>query len=160
LRRTALHKARSTHQPANDGAPGLCYRSGAVTALAAPFSVDAEALRHSFPKLQVLVLHGSRARGQAHERSDWDFAYLAEDTLDLPGLILELSRLTGSDQVDVADLSRSSGLLRHRVATDGKLLFERSPRELERFVIESTRFWLDVAPVIAESQEAVLRGLG
>jgi predicted nucleotidyltransferase len=125
-----------------------------------PLSIDAEGLRHSFPQLKVLVLHGSRARGQAHERSDWDFAYLAEDSLDLSGLIVELSRLTGSEQVDVADLSRSSGLLRHQVATDGKLLFERSPHEFERFVIDSTRFWLDVAPVVAESQEAVLRGLG
>lgn len=106
------------------------------------------------------MLHGSRARGQAHEHSDWDFAYLADDGLDLSGLILELSRLTGSDRVDVADLSRSSGLLRHRVASEGRLLFERSSREFERFVIESTRFWLDVAPVVTESQEAVLRELG
>lgn len=125
-----------------------------------PLSIDARALQQSFPQLKLLVLHGSRARYQAHERSDWDFAYLADDDLDLPSLILELSRLTGSDHVDVANLSRSSGLLRHRVASDGKLLFERSSREFERFVLESTLFWLDVAPLIAESQEAVLRKLG
>jgi predicted nucleotidyltransferase len=138
----------------------LCYRSKAVNAPDISLAIADTALRHGFPQLKLLVLHGSRARGQAHERSDWDFAYLAEDGLDLPGLILELGRLTDSDHVDVADLSRSSGLLRHRVASDGKLLFERSPREFERFVIESTRFWLDVAPVVRESQEAVLRGLG
>ena len=110
----------------SDDVLGLWYRSKVVSAPAVPLSVDAQTLKRTFPSLKVLVLHGSRARGQAHERSDWDFAYLAEDNLDLPGLILELSRLTGSDDVDVADLARASGLLRHRVSTDGKLIFERS----------------------------------
>lgn len=33
-------------------------------------------LAATMPGLGLLVLHGSRARGDAHQRSDWDFAYL------------------------------------------------------------------------------------
>jgi hypothetical protein len=32
---------------------------------------DAESLQSLFPQLRLLVMHGSRARGDAHEASDW-----------------------------------------------------------------------------------------
>jgi predicted nucleotidyltransferase len=32
--------------------------------------------------MTLLVLHGSRARGDAREGSDWDFAYLAGAEMD------------------------------------------------------------------------------
>lgn len=56
------------------------------------------------------MLHGSRARGDAHAASDWDFAYRASAGLDELGLRAALVMALDSDAVDLADLDRSSGV--------------------------------------------------
>jgi predicted nucleotidyltransferase len=43
------------------------------------------------PGLGLLVLYGSRARGGAHERSEWDFGYLAAREFDADGLVARLA---------------------------------------------------------------------
>lgn len=40
--------------------------------------------------LRLLVLHGSRARGDHHAHSDWDFAYQAAPGFDVDGLLTSL----------------------------------------------------------------------
>jgi predicted nucleotidyltransferase len=42
-----------------------------------------QAVARGHAGLELLVLHGSRARGDAREDSDWDFAYLAAAEFDL-----------------------------------------------------------------------------
>lgn len=111
------------------------------------------------PGLRVLVLYGSRARGDASERSDWDFGYLADPDCDISGLASSLGAALGSDEVDLVDLARASGLLRQRAASEGQLVFERQSGDHERFVLEAVRFWLDAGRTISESQEAVLEQL-
>lgn len=112
------------------------------------------------PGLKLLVLHGSRARGDCHEGSDWDFAYLAGDDLDTLGLRNDICEALKTELVDLADLNRAGGLLRHRVAKEGKLVWERSEGDFMRFTIEVTRFWLHVGPVVEASHAAVLKALG
>ena len=112
------------------------------------------------PGLRLLVLYGSRARGEASARSDWDFGYVADPDCDIGGLAAALGAAVGSDDVDLVDLARASGLLRQRAASEGQLLFEREPGNHERFVIEAVQFWLDAGRTISESQEAVLEQLG
>lgn len=34
------------------------------------------------PSVRLLVVYGSRARGDDHARSDWDLGYLAAEDLD------------------------------------------------------------------------------
>lgn len=121
---------------------------------------ELSALAKQTPGLRLLVLHGSRARGQEHERSDWDFGYAAEADCDIVGLSGALGRALGTDDVDLVDLERASGLLRYRVAREGLVLFERRPRDYERFVVTALRFWFDAGPTIAAAQEVVLRRLG
>jgi uncharacterized protein len=96
------------------------------------------------PYFKLLVLFGSRARGDHDETSDWDIAALYDDEqrkefekggwdwlrgwsiiqqeLDLP-----------DDGIDVVDLGKSSNILAHAIARDGKLLYERDPGEFENF---------------------------
>lgn len=119
-------------------------------------SIDSGELRREFPTLRLLVLHGSRARGDAHARSDWDFAYRADGALDELGLRAMLSRILGTDAVDVADVDRAGGLLRYRAARDGKVLLERERGEFARFSEEALRFWLDAAPVVRAGYADVL----
>src|SRR3972149_1487614 len=54
--------------------------------------------------LELLVLFGSRARGDAHAASDWDFGYLATPTADITGLLAALVEIAGTDRVDLVDL--------------------------------------------------------
>lgn len=111
------------------------------------------------PQLQVLLVHGSRATGTAHDRSDWDLGYLADDGLDHLGLLAAVTRMLGTDDVDLVDLRRASALLRFEAGRDGHLVHERSPGDHLDFVLEATRFWCDAEPVIRRAQAAVLAGL-
>jgi uncharacterized protein len=103
---------------------------------------------------------GTRTRGDAHARSDWDFAYLADQGFDELALRSRLTRMLGTDAVDVADLARAGGLLWYRVAKEGTLLFEREPGEFERFALRAILFWLDAEVVLRRIYRAVLEDLG
>jgi len=105
-------------------------RAGVVRWDMRKHGLDVAALWHEFPELRLLLLHGSRARGDAHEQSDWDFAYLAGRQLDELGLRSALSRALGTDRIDLVDLARAGGLVRYRAARDGKLVIERQPGDL------------------------------
>jgi predicted nucleotidyltransferase len=110
--------------------------------------------------LRLAVLHGSRARGDAAERSDWDIGVLADDPPDLPALSATLTEILGTDEVDVVDLSRASALLRYRAARDGIPLLERPPGEFQRFQLAAVQFWCDAETVIRSAHDDVLAALG
>lgn len=110
--------------------------------------------------VRLLVLHGSRARGDAHSGSDWDFGALFDDDTDPLVLTAALASSVRSDDVDLADLSRSSALLRYRAARDGVALWERSGEEFLNFRLEAVGFWCDAGPVIQAAQRDVLARLG
>lgn len=111
------------------------------------------------PGLQLLVLHGSRARGDAHEMSDWDFAYEADDAFDPDRLLAARAAHLNADRIDLADLGRSGALLRYRVARDGVVVFERSAGRFERFWLEAVDTWCDLAPVLEPAYACVLDAL-
>jgi predicted nucleotidyltransferase len=117
-------------------------------------------LERQFPELRLLILHGSRARGDAHPASDWDFAYRASTRLDELGLRAALTTALGTDAVDLADLDRSSGVLRYAAARDGQKILENPVGEFERFATSALRFWLDAEPVLRKAHSAVLKNLG
>lgn len=119
-----------------------------------------DVVRHQFPALRLLVLFGSRARGEAHAASDWDFGYLADPTLDVDALLELLCKVVNSDDVDLVNLDRASGVLRHQAADHGIAVFEHMPETFVTYVIDVLRFWLDAWPVIRKSQEEQLRSLG
>jgi predicted nucleotidyltransferase len=110
--------------------------------------------------VQVLVLHGSRARGAAGPGSDWDFAVITDGAADLPALAAALTQLLGTDAVDLADLRRASALLRYRAARDAVVLVEARDGAFRAFQLEAVRFWCDAGPVIRAAQDDVLAALG
>ena len=113
----------------------------------------------STPGLSLLVLHGSRARGDAHDRSDWDFAYVAEATMDPDALLAALVETLGADRIDLVNLASAGALLRFRVAETGSLIFERQPRTFERFRLDAIDTWCDLVPVLGPAYEQRLEGL-
>ena len=111
------------------------------------------------PGLEVLFLFGSRARGEAHPGSDWDFGYLGSGALDVDGLLSTLIATVKSDRVDLADLRRASGLLRYRVARDGQVVFERTAGLADAFRLEAADFWCDAGELLQRGYDDVLAGL-
>ena len=108
------------------------------------------------PGLELLVLHGSRARGDSHARSDWDFAFIGGPTLDADGLLAILAETLHVDHVDLADLNRASALLRHKAAGDGVVVFERTPGRFKQFQIDALTAWSDMEFVLRAESESML----
>jgi len=109
------------------------------------------------PGLQLFVLHGSRAGGDAHDGSDWDFAYEADIGCDPDDLLASLADLLKADRIDLVDLGRAGALVRQRVARDGVLIFERTPGRFVRFRLDAILTWCDLEPVLTPLHEQVLK---
>ena len=131
-----------------------------VTPLVSPPLLDAlvQAARAA-EGLDLLMLFGSRARGDAHSRSDWDFGYMATGVFDVAAFVGTLVEVVGSDRVDLVDLRRASGLLRYRAARDGQLVHEARAGLAERFCLEAVEFWCDAAPILERAYDKVLAEL-
>lgn len=114
----------------------------------------------SLAEVHLVVLYGSRARGQATPQSDWDFGVITEDSLVRPRLAAALSSILETDHIDVVDLERASALLRYRAARDGIALFEATPGAFERYRLTATQFWCDAESVIRLAQAEVLAETG
>ena len=109
--------------------------------------------------LQLLVLYGSRARGDARPHSDWDFGYEADDAFDVDGLLAGLVEHLGVDRVDLVDLGRAGALLRFRVARDGVLICERPAGRFRQFRLAAIDTWCDLAPVLEPAYARLLDAL-
>jgi predicted nucleotidyltransferase len=109
--------------------------------------------------LLLLVLYGSRARGDAHQGSDWDFGYEADATLDPDRLLAALAEHLDADRIDLVDLDRAGALLRYRAARDAVVVFERQEGQFERFWLRAVDTWCDLAPILEPAYEQLLESL-
>ncbi len=109
--------------------------------------------------LHLFVLFGSRARGDAREESDWDFAYLGDASLDVDGLVAYLAEVLHADRIDLVDLRRAGGQLRYRVAREGVVVFADDASRYERFWLDAVSFWCDAEPVLREGYDRLLAEL-
>jgi len=116
-------------------------------------------LARTYPGLELLVLFGSRARGDSHSRSDWDFGYLAAREFDPAAFLARLVLLLGTDRIDLVNLERANGLLRFRVASEGQTLFESRPGTFDDFWLKAAPFWWDMGPIFQAGYEDILQGL-
>ena len=103
-----------------------------------------QSLLEQIPYLRLLILFGSRARGDNASDSDWDFAFLCDEDgrshyeqggwdrfriSSLLGQVLELP----NDAIDFVDLKDCPDLLVHQISQDGQVIYEKEPGEFERF---------------------------
>jgi predicted nucleotidyltransferase len=153
--RVARHVAATATRPGVVGRR-LCY--DALVPTVEPVVYDAlTRVASTAPSLQMLLLHGSRARNDAHAQSDWDFAYEADASFDPDALLAALADALDADRIDLVDLDRAGALLRHRVARDGVVLFEREPGRFDRFWLNAVTTWCDLAPVLEPLYSRVLQ---
>jgi uncharacterized protein len=102
-------------------------------------------LLQEVPYLKLLVLFGSRARGDHNPSSDWDFALLFDEDLRQqyePGggwnryrswMILQNLLDLGDEELDWIDLKYVSEHLAHAIARDGIVIYEQTPGIFEQF---------------------------
>lgn len=119
--------------------------------------IETAARRH--PALELLLLHGSRARGDGYRDSDWDFGYLAGEGFIPEALLADLVLALGTDRIDLVNLAGASGLLRYRAARDGHPLYASSEEAFERFWRAAVTFWCDVGPLLRRGYEATLAAI-
>lgn len=102
-------------------------------------------ITEKIPYLKMLVLFGSRATGNTHAKSDWDFAVLYDEEkrkncigdsafswFEVPEKLSDFFEIN-SDLIDVVELNRGSSIIAHFVARDGQLLYESEPGEFNSF---------------------------
>ena len=111
-------------------------------------------------ELDLVLLFGSRARGEHGPMSDVDLAVRTnknvEDVHDWK--LATLGRLAGPVQsVDLVLIEQASLALRYRVARDGLPLWTRDERALFSFRFEAVRDWLDFEPVLRAHDAALVR---
>ena len=109
--------------------------------------------------LELLILFGSRARGDAQSGADWDFGYLTDEAADIPGLLANLVEVLEDEHVDLVDLRRASGLLRYRAACDGLLVHEAAADLFDSYRLRAVQFWCDNAPVFERGYDEILEAL-
>ena len=74
-------------------------------------------------------------------------------------LLAVLADSLRADRIDLVDLNRAGALLRHRVARDGVVLFERAPGRFDRFWLNAVDTWCDLAPILEPLYARVLETL-
>lgn len=109
--------------------------------------------------LRLLVLFGSRARGEATARSDWDLGYRGDASLDREGLLADVVAAAGTEAIDLVDLDRASGLVRFRAARDAIIVFEATDGAFAEFWFEAVSYWCDMGPIIRAGYDDLLTEL-
>lgn len=111
--------------------------------------------------LDVVVLFGSRARGQAQPGSDTDLAVLPRRPLGPQAflrLAVDLGQATGLPQVDLVDLTRSTPLLQCQVARHGRPLFEADQGLFNLFQVKAWKLYLDDRRMLRHLDADYIRG--
>jgi uncharacterized protein len=124
------------------------------------------------PYLKLLVLFGSRARGEQLSSSDWDFALLFDEELRQqyePGKgwncyrswsVLQQMLNLGDDEIDWIDLKNASELLAHEIAQDGIVIYESEPgafQDFQRTHLKSAVEMKQIQKALREQVRAKLR---
>lgn len=127
------------------------------------------------PYLKFLVLFGSRARGDAYERSDWDFAMLCDEEArqkaiaDKPYGFLAVHNAIedcfdiGGERMDVVDVTRCSALIAHYIAAEGVVLYESEIgvfRDFQQRVTMTQQAIAELSASLRQQVEAFLQEQG
>ena len=98
-------------------------------------------------ELDLVILFGSRARGQARADSDSDLGILSRGGLipsdDMSKLYARLREITGLPEIDLIDLRRAPPLLKYNAAHDAMVLYESEPGRFNLFHVWAWKLYLD-----------------
>lgn len=108
----------------------------------------------------VILLFGSGATGRLRSDSDVDIAVLlggeAPDPFELAALRVDLAALLGRE-VDVVVLDTASPILAMEVLRRHRVLLNRRPEQLQRYVVKALGAYFDLKRVRRPIEEALQR---
>jgi predicted nucleotidyltransferase len=97
--------------------------------------------------LELVVIFGSRARGQACATSDCDVGVLRKKGIvpagDFLQLAYQLSQALKLGNIDLVDLRRASPLLKYEVSRWGKPIYQAEPSVFVRFRVLAWKLYQD-----------------
>ena len=78
-------------------------------------------------KPQRIFLFGSRARGDAAERADYDIAIDDENmtSVQLAQIRADMDELPTLLSIDIVWMNRANAVLRERILSEGKIIYEK-----------------------------------
>ena len=107
------------------------------------FAERLEDLRAVAPRVELVVVFGSVARGRSRRDSDLDVAVRCDGSADLDALYLLLAPRFTTSLLDLVDLRRTGSLLAFQVARYGQVLYERDPGAFRSFQSLASRRYCD-----------------
>jgi uncharacterized protein len=123
------------------------------------------------PYLKLLILFGSRARGEHFPSSDWDFALLFDEELrqqyEVGGgwncyrswIAIQRVLGLGDDEIDWVDLKSASELLAHAIARDGVVIYESEPEIFSQFRQANLKTDMELKAINRELRDEINRRL-
>ena len=111
--------------------------------------------------LELVLLFGSRARGDVHNNSDVDIAFLSTEEYDMEKkltLIAMFEQLFGKS-VDLVDLRNASVLLGDRIVRDAVILFG-DDKTFSRVRSRAHIRYMDFQPFFRRQKERLYRHFG
>jgi uncharacterized protein len=97
--------------------------------------------------LKLLILFGSRARGDEKKGSDWDFAYYPPAVFSVDddmALFEDLMSLLSDEKIDLLNLKKTKKLyVAHKVFQTGKVVYEKEKGFFSRKKWDAFFDWQD-----------------
>lgn len=110
------------------------------------------------PKVVAVYLYGSFTKGTAREDSDIDLAILAEKSSISSDLQIEAMSDLGlilGKEVEVQNLNICKTTFAYRVISEGKIIYEKNPKQRVIFETEIMRRYFDMRPLLDEFSEQI-----
>jgi predicted nucleotidyltransferase len=112
-------------------------------------------LRAVAPRVELVVLFGSVARGRSRPDSDLDVAVRCDGPGDPDALYLLLAPRLATSLLDLVDLRRASSLLAFQVARHGQVLYERDAGAFRSFQSLASRRYCDTDKLRRAQRRAI-----
>jgi len=97
--------------------------------------------------LSILILFGSRAKGNFTKNSDWDFAFIknqkitTEEEIDLYNSFMKILR---TEKIDLINLYKNQNpLLQYEIFNSGKVIFQKDKLYFKRLKMKNYIDYMD-----------------
>jgi hypothetical protein len=114
---------------------------------------DLKAFGESDPALRLLVIFGSKSRGDAAGRFDFEFAYLARSGFSEQTFLEVSDSVLGGASVCLVNLRTASLAQAFRAAREGAVIYEREKGLFDRFRMRTIHSWCDLEPVVRAAHD-------
>ncbi len=112
--------------------------------------------------LSLIILHGSKAGGLTHAKSDTDIAVLKKDCskkFDYLSLLHDLSKKLNTDRIDITDAGTANPLLLYAVMRKSKLLAGKKS-DYEKLMYLAFQKYSDYLPYLKKEADFVKERIG